>query len=100
GARLYIEEVSNGSPEASANFMRNCHLGLEGRPKSILGRLRLLVGGSAPLDVGLASMVQQLKLAGFPEIKRCEYGDPTDPMFAQVEDRGRFIDENRKFSDS
>ena len=28
-ARLYIEEVSNRSPEASANFMRNCHLGLE-----------------------------------------------------------------------
>ena len=39
-------------------------------------------------------MLHQLKLAGFTEIKRCEFGDSTDPMFAQVEDRGRFIDEN------
>jgi hypothetical protein len=94
-ARLYIEEVSNGSSEASANFMRNCHLGLEGRPKSILGRLRLLVGGSTHLWMwDEPSMVQQLKLAGFTEIRRCQFGDSTDPMFAQVEDRGRFIDEN------
>jgi hypothetical protein len=94
-ARRYIEEVSNGSPEASANFMRNCHLGLEGRPQSILGRLRLLVGGSAHLWMwDEPSMVKQLKLAGFTEIKRCEFGDSTDPMFSQVEDRGRFIDEN------
>ena len=94
-ARLYIKEVSNGSPEASANLMRNCHLGLEERPKSILGRLRLLVGGSTHLWMwDEPSMVQQLKLAGFTEIKRCEFGDSTDPMFAQVEDRGRFVDEN------
>jgi len=92
-ARRYIQEVSNGSPAASANFMRACHLGLEQRPKSILGRIRLLVGGSSHLWMwDEPSMAEQLKKAGFIDIKRSEFGDSNDPMFAQVEDLGRFID--------
>jgi hypothetical protein len=92
-ARRYIEGVSKGSPEASAHFMRACCLGLESRPKSVLGRIRQQIGGSTHLwmwDEPL--IIEQLKLTGFTDIRRCEFGDSDDPMFGQVEERGRFID--------
>ena len=38
------------------------------------------------------SIVKQLELAGFVDIRRCELGDSNDPMFAQVEHAGRFVD--------
>jgi SAM-dependent methyltransferase len=92
-ARRYIEEASSGSAEASSNFMKACHLGLEQRPKSILGRLRLLIGGSSHLWMwDEPSIIEQLRLAGFTDIRRCEFGDSNDPMFSQVEDGGRFVD--------
>ena len=86
-----VEEVSKGSPEASANFMRACDLGLEQRPKSVLGRARLLFGSSHLWMWDEPSIIEQLKLAGFTDIRRCEFGDFNDPMFGQVEDCGRFI---------
>jgi hypothetical protein len=91
--RWYLREVSKGSTEASTNFMRSCHLGLEQRPRSVLGRIRLLIGGSAHLWMwDEPSIVEHLRKAGFIKIRRCEFGDSNDPMFAQVEDRARFID--------
>ncbi len=92
-AHRYIEEVSSGSTEASAHFMRACCLGLERRPKSVLGRIRQQIGGSMHLWMwDEPSILEQLKLIGFTDISRCEFGDFADPMFGQVEDRRRFID--------
>ena len=91
-ANRYIEEVSSGSPEASMNFMRDCCLGLKSKPKSVLGRIRQQIGGSAHLWMwDEPSIIERLKLVGFNDIRRCEFGDYGDPMFSQVEDRGRFI---------
>jgi predicted SAM-dependent methyltransferase len=33
-----------------------------------------------------------LEQAGFCHVRRCEFGDSTDPMFASVEDKNRFVD--------
>ena len=91
--RRYLEEVSKGSSEASAKFMRVCNLGLEERPKSTFGRVRLLFGGSLHLWMwDEPSIRAQLKAAGFTGIRQCDFADSEDPMFGQVEEPGRFTD--------
>jgi hypothetical protein len=93
-ARRYVNEASTRSAEASGIFMRTTHLGLEQRPRSLLGWLRLLIGGSAHLWMwDEASIAEELRKAGFISIRRCEFGDADDMMFAQVEDPGRFKDQ-------
>jgi hypothetical protein len=39
-----------------------------------------------------AALEALLKETGFTAIRRCEFGDAKDPMFARVEDRGRFFE--------
>jgi hypothetical protein len=38
------------------------------------------------------SMSYELDTAGFTKIRRCSFGDSTDPMFSLVESRDRFFD--------
>jgi SAM-dependent methyltransferase len=92
-ARRYLYGVSNGSPDASKIFMETTHLGLQHKPKTILSRIRLLYGGSSHSWMwDEPSMIEHLARTGFTDVRRCEFGDSTDPMFAQVENKGRFID--------
>lgn len=92
-ARRYVHEATNHSVDASGNFMRRCHLGLEQRPSSMLGRARLLAGGSAHLWMwDQASMIDELRKVGFDRVRRCEFGDSGDEMFARVEEPTRFAD--------
>lgn len=92
-ARRYVHEATNNSVEASGNFMRLCHLGLEQRPRSLLGRVRLLCGGSAHLWMwDQASMIDELGKVGFDRVRRCEFGDSDDEMFARIEEPSRFAD--------
>lgn len=94
-ARRYVREAESNSAEASGTFMQVCHLGLAQRPSSILGRIRLLIGGSAHLWMwDQASMMEELRKAGFVGIRRCDFGDSGDEMFARVEDPGRFVDQS------
>lgn len=93
-ARRYVDEASRKSADAGGTFMRTAHLGLEQRPRSLLGRIRLFIGGSAHLWMwDEPSIVRELKETGFTSIRRCEFGDADDAMFAQVEDPGRFKDQ-------
>ena len=41
----------------------------------------------------------ELQRVGFVNIGRCEFGDSPDPMFAKVEESGRFYGENRKIKE-
>lgn len=92
-ARLYLKEISEGARDPSSSFMRATVLGLERRPRGLLGHLRSLIGGSAHLWMwDEPSMRAELKSAGFEDIRRCDFGDSDDPLFAEVEDRGRFYD--------
>ncbi len=94
-ARRYVESAAARSAAASGTFMRTCHLGMEQRPRSLLGRIRLLIGGSAHLWMwDEAAMTDELAKAGFMQIRRCAFGDADDPMFAKVEDRSRFHDQS------
>lgn len=92
-AHRYVQEASAGSAAASSNFMTSARLGVKQRPRTLTGRVRQMYGGSAHLWMwDEPSMIRELETAGFVEVQRCSFGDSDDPMFAQVEDPGRFID--------
>jgi hypothetical protein len=92
-ARIYLREIEKKSPNAAHRFMRASHLGMECRPKTILERARHMFGGSAHLwmwdEYSISAALDQ---AGFVNIRRCDFGDSSDPMFAKVEDLARFHD--------
>ncbi|MCB1483828.1 MAG: methyltransferase domain-containing protein [Hyphomicrobiaceae bacterium] len=92
-ARRYVRQVSIRVADSSGDFMRTCHLGQERRPRTLLSRMRWLIGGSMHLWMwDEPSITEELRKVGFIEIRRCRFGDADDAMFARVEDRGRFVD--------
>lgn len=81
-ARRYVE---GGDSDL---FMRSMMLGKEARPT-----LRQRASLSSHLWMwDFRSMSVELRDAGFTSIRRAAFGDADDPMFARVEDHGRFID--------
>jgi hypothetical protein len=94
-ALRYVRAASSKSADASGTFMRTTHLGTEQRPSSLLGRVRSLIGGSAHLWMwDEASITEELRVAGFVNVRRCEFGDADDVMFAYVENPDRFVDQS------
>jgi len=87
-ARRYVE--SDASDAAHA-FMRATYLGHEARSRTIMGRLRALIGNSMHLWMyDYPAMAAELDRAGFIGIRRAELGDAADPMFARLEDPHAF----------
>ncbi|MCW5733941.1 MAG: methyltransferase domain-containing protein [Enhydrobacter sp.] len=94
-ARRYVAEAARDSPDAAVEFVRSTLLGHERRPRAPLQYLRHLLGGSMHLWMwDFHSMSAELARAGFVHIRRCEFGDAADPMFARVERKDRFFDED------
>ncbi len=94
-ARRYASALDAGDPDGSFLFMRGSHLGHETRPRGLEGSLRAIFGNSEHLWMwDEASIKRELHEAGFTSIRRCDFGDATDPMFAAVESAHRFIDED------
>jgi ubiquinone/menaquinone biosynthesis C-methylase UbiE len=76
----------------ACNFMRYSGLGLEARPRSWSEIARSFWGNSRHLwiwDYGGAKI--ELEKAGFRNIRRAQYGDSPDPMFAKVEEEDRWF---------
>lgn len=85
-ARRYLSMI--GDPAAADWLMRSTMLGKERRPS-----FREKVGRSAHLWMwDFNSLAAALRHAGFGDIRRASFGDAADPMFALVEERGRFVD--------
>jgi hypothetical protein len=96
-ARRYMEEVVKGSPDAAGIFLNTSGLGQERRPRTLLQYIRQMIGGSKHLWMwDEYSMAAELRKANFVDIRRCEFGDSSDPMFSRVERHGRFFDEESK----
>jgi hypothetical protein len=90
-ARAYIRGLENEDSQASLEFLRNTMLGIEKRPKGVLALLSTIWGNSHHLWMwDYYSLAEELKRAGFSDIRRCAFGDCEDKMFTYVEDRGRF----------
>jgi hypothetical protein len=89
-ARRYLESTS---PDAAFVFLRETALGEEARPRSFQGFLTHWLGNSRHLWMwDYKSMLEELKTAGFVNIRRAEFGDSRDSMFATVEQKDRWDD--------
>jgi hypothetical protein len=90
-ARRYVSTAEE-NPGAAADFLRATHLGREHRAIGV-GLLRDIIGHNHHLWMwDEASIIGELKMAGFTCIRRCDRGDSGIPMFDAVEEPSRFYD--------
>lgn len=91
-ARVYVQALDGGDDQASMKFIeQGTMLGIKERPRGLKQQLVSAWGNSKHLWMwDTASLAAELKIAGFKSIRKCEFGDCVDPMFAKVEDEGRF----------
>ncbi|MEK6280449.1 MAG: methyltransferase type 11 [Acidobacteriota bacterium] len=80
-------------PAAAERFMREACLGVETRRRGVKSHFQSVLGNSAHLWMwDFRSLSRELTTAGFVNVRRCEFGDSSDPMFTLVEDAERFVD--------
>jgi SAM-dependent methyltransferase len=97
-ARRYLEKIDGGDSAASIWFMRATLLGLEKRPRSIMGFARNLIGNSAHLWMwDRHSIAEVLTKVGFINVRRCQIGDSLISAFTAVEEEDRFYDRQHDF---
>ena len=90
-ARSYIRELDDKNHKASIDFMENTLLGVRDRPRGIKGFISAFFRNSHHLWMWDAqSLSEELKNAGFTQIRACRFNDSEDEMFKYVEDAGRF----------
>ncbi len=90
-ARLYIEELDKGEKSASLTFMNTTLLGMKERQGGIKGLFRVFFGNSLHLWMwDSKSLSEELKNAGFTQIRVCKFNDSEDEMFKHVEAPDRF----------
>lgn len=78
---------------AAELFMRETSLGYEHRQRGIKAVIKNLLGNSVHLWMwDFKSLEHELTTVGFMNVRRCRFGDSSDPMFALVEDAERFVD--------
>jgi hypothetical protein len=96
-ALRYVQAAERGDPAAADALMAACALGVKGRSKTVIAGLREKLSRNEHLwmhdGAALGSLLAQ---AGFERIRRCDFGDSGDPMFALVEDRGRFFESGER----
>ena len=92
-AEVYVGASACGNPEASSAFLRSCCVGIETRTHSLWRMMISAFGHSKHLWMwDKPAISEALQAAGFRNIRRIKIGDSTDPMFAKVEEEGRFFD--------
>ena len=90
-AREYVDLLDEGQPGANVVFLHATHLGCEKRPRGLREFLCSWLGNSKHLWMwDYSSLRAVLREHGFGHIRRCEFGDWTDPMFEYVERKARF----------
>lgn len=91
-AREYIKSLDRGDNIASIEFLGNStHLGIEKRPRGLEEFIRSFWGNSHHLWMwDIKSLSEELKNAGFSQIRACKFNDCEDEMFKLVEEIYRF----------
>jgi SAM-dependent methyltransferase len=93
----YLAGAERGEASAADGLMDVCYLGVRRRSKTFIGAAKAAFGRSQHLWMyDFAALKSLLEQAGFVRIRRCDYGDAADPMFAMVEDEGRFADGGKR----
>ena len=90
-ARRYLNKLEAADASANSSFLEETSLGKKELRRGLTGFLYGWLQTSMHLwmwdEVSLAGVLQD---HGFTGIRRCAFGDCSDPMFAAVEDLGRF----------
>ncbi|WP_288423868.1 class I SAM-dependent methyltransferase [uncultured Spirosoma sp.] len=90
-ARAYIAELDKGNPASSIAFIDTTLLGVKARPTTVRSRISALFGNSHHLWMwDTKSLAEELRKAGFVQIRACRFNDSEDPMFRHVEAADRF----------
>ena len=90
-ARKYISQLDSGNSVASISFIEDTLMGIKQRPKGLKGFIKSYYGNSHHLWMwDHKSLAEELKNAGFTQIRKCRYNDSEDDMFKYVEDESRF----------
>lgn len=89
-ARQYINDSSS---EAALTFMKSTYLGKEFRNRNIKDFIYSLFSNSSHLWMwDYKSLYPEIKRAGFTEIRKAYFGDSSDIMFRDVENKERWVD--------
>lgn len=90
-ARAYIKGLEKGESLSSIKFFEDTLLGMSERPRSVKGLLSSLFGNYQHLWMwDSKSLSEELRKAGFTDIRVCFFNDSEDEMFKYVEDIARF----------
>ncbi len=88
---LIEEYIHNSSPEAAIKFMQNTSLGKEVRNRKLKPFIHEWLGNAQHLWMwDYRSLEDELKKAGFNNIRRAQFGDSSNPAFQDVEDKDRW----------
>lgn len=83
--------LNDASPDASLIFMKETYLGHELRARGFKGLLSLWLGNSRHLWMwDYKSIARELENTGFIKIRKAEFGDSSDSMFIDVEDKNNW----------
>lgn len=90
-ARRYVKAMDNGEVDASLRFMSATLLGLTERPRGLKGLALSFWGNSHHLWMwDRLSLAEELRKAGFNNVRACAFNDSADPLFKLVESEDRF----------
>jgi ubiquinone/menaquinone biosynthesis C-methylase UbiE len=83
--------INDSSPNAALNFMKETSLGKKKRNRGLTAFILEWFGNSQHFWMwDYRSLEDELKDAGFIEIRRAKFADGSDPMFKEVEENGRW----------
>jgi len=90
---FYAREYLNSSdPKAAQIFMAETYLGEHVGARGLKSLPRAIFGRSQHLWMwDYKSFVPELEAAGFTSVRRASFGDSHDPLFADVESEGRWM---------
>lgn len=90
--KKYLEGLKRGDANASIEFLENdTLLGVKKRPRGLKSISEIIFGNAHHLWMwDEISLSNELKRAGFKNIRRCNFNDSQEQMFQYVENEGRF----------
>jgi ubiquinone/menaquinone biosynthesis C-methylase UbiE len=84
-ARTYISQLENGNSSASTSFINDTLMGIKERPRGFKSFIKSFYGNSHHLWMwDNKSLTEELKNAGFTQIRQCKFNDSDDMMFKLV----------------
>ncbi len=90
-SRQYIKELDNGDNQASVKFINNTLMGITERPRGVKGLINTFLGNAHHMWMwDTKSLTEELRKAGFVDIRPCKFNDSEDAMFKYVENAERF----------